>query len=171
MLPEFDSVRRVVESATVEEWLRSTCCNHPDVLQYKDDIDISSFLEGEGKPVCVRGAVTDWNNHWNGLNSLKRLGGASQVVRANDRAPARHADALSGDGQKQQTIYLPFYAYLEYLATFSERTIEESALQVCCEGPVQERNMLLQFTNIPHQYRDIVCKLIPCSIQTTHHST
>ena len=72
--------------------------------------------------------ITDAFSHWPALSKWTldffRQHHGSLPIRVNDRAPARHADALPGGGGVQRTVVLALASYIDYM---EERSLQAAA--------------------------------------------
>lgn len=75
----------------------------------------TALSERGSYPVVFRHAVADWQalHKWS-FAFLASVAG-HHIVRVNDRAPARHADALPGGGGRQNSHHLRLSDYLSYV--------------------------------------------------------
>lgn len=71
--------------------------------------------EGVGQPIIITDAFKDWaaTEKWSFKFFKERYG--HLLVTVNDRAPARHADALETGVGAQRTEILPLREYIQYV--------------------------------------------------------
>jgi hypothetical protein len=74
-----------------------------------------ALQQGEGRPVIIVNAFADWQaqHKWT-FDSFKHDHG-DHLVTANDRAPARHADAEGDAAGRQRTVHVPLADYMAYM--------------------------------------------------------
>jgi hypothetical protein len=112
--PEFQSVLRFLQShSDVDQWDAHVPQRVSGVQKRASSDVAASFLADGGTPVCITDAfqgseaMNTWSFEW-----MSRACGDC-MIRANDRAPARHADAHPGNGGMQHTVQLRLREYIQ----------------------------------------------------------
>lgn len=120
--PEFRSVlRHVACNQDVERWAETVPfvkASIPELTSNQKDSLIAMLASEGGGPALIRDALAAGNWGVDGnlleLDSLLRAAPDARVL-VNNRAPARHADALPGGGGAQQSKALTLANYIEYV--------------------------------------------------------
>lgn len=89
---------------------------------------LNALTEGEGYPVVVSNALSNWQLQESLTFAHLQAIAAHLPVVVNDRAPARHADVLPGGGGAQRTKALLLGDYISYLLNETPATLLDGYL-------------------------------------------
>jgi len=130
-----ESTHKTPEFSSVLKFLRNNAALDPDswpkripsareairrITSKESQILLQSLTEGEGFPVIITDALDGMELQiWLTFENLKAAASHLPVV-VNNRAPARHADALPGGGGSQQTKAMLLGDYFELLESLPD---------------------------------------------------